>query len=83
MLTKPFLLCLQECGLLTPPGSALTDQLVTIGHPGADHNQNQLQTTAQIQSLLDPSNNLSEKIDELLEQFEEQGKTLPRDFLEQ
>ncbi|XP_060770702.1 nuclear factor of activated T-cells 5a isoform X2 [Neoarius graeffei] len=73
-----------ECGpILTPPGPALTDQLVTIGHPRSDHNQNQLQTNAQIQSLLDESNNLSEKIDELLEQFEEQGKSLPRDFLEQ
>ncbi|XP_053332287.1 nuclear factor of activated T-cells 5a isoform X2 [Clarias gariepinus] len=73
-----------ECGqLLTPPGPALTDQLVTMGHPRSDHNQNQLQTSAQIHSLLDQSNNLSEKIDELLEQFEEQGKTLPRDFLEQ
>ncbi|TSK13377.1 Nuclear factor of activated T-cells 5 [Bagarius yarrelli] len=73
-----------ECGpLLTPPGSALPDQLVTLGHPRSDHNQNQLQTSAQIHSLLDQSNNLSEKIDELLEQFEEQGKMLPRDFLEQ
>ncbi|MCJ8736011.1 hypothetical protein PDJAM_G00254080 [Pangasius djambal] len=73
-----------ECGpLLTPPGPALTDQLVTMGHPRSDHNQNQLQTSAQIHSLLEQSNNLSEKIDELLEQFEEQGKTLPRDFLEQ
>lgn len=79
-----FLLYLLECGqLLTPPGPALTDQLVTMGHPRSDHNQNQLQTSAQIHSLLDQSNNLSEKIDELLEQFEEQGKTLPRDFLEQ
>lgn len=73
-----------ECGpLLTPPGSALPEQLVTMGHPRSDHNQNQLQTSAQIHSLLDQSNNLSEKIDELLEQFEEQGKALPRDFLEQ
>ncbi|KAK3558436.1 hypothetical protein QTP86_018043 [Hemibagrus guttatus] len=74
----------RECGpLLTPPGPALPDQLVTMGHPRSDHNQNQLQTSAQIHSLLDQSNNLSEKLDELLEQFEEQGKTLPRDFLEQ
>ncbi|GAA6091456.1 nuclear factor of activated T-cells 5a isoform X1 [Tachysurus ichikawai] len=73
-----------ECGsLLTPPGPVLPDQLVSMGHPRSDHNQNQLQPSAQIHSLLDQSNNLSEKIDELLEQFEEQGKTLPRDFLEQ
>ncbi|XP_053497026.1 nuclear factor of activated T-cells 5a isoform X3 [Ictalurus furcatus] len=73
-----------ECGpLLTPPGPALTDQLVTMGHPRSDHNQNQLQSSAQIHSLLDQSSSLSEKIDELLEQFEEQGKMLPRDFLEQ
>ncbi|XP_026775822.3 nuclear factor of activated T-cells 5a isoform X1 [Pangasianodon hypophthalmus] len=73
-----------ECGpLLTPPGPTLTDQLVTMGHPRSDHNQNQLQNSAQIHSLLEQSNNLSEKIDELLEQFEEQGKTLPRDFLQQ
>lgn len=84
-LIKPlFLFCFPECGpLLTPPGSALQDQLVTMGHPRSDHNQNQLQTSAQIHSLLDQSNNLSEKFDELLEQFEEQGKALPRDFLEQ
>ncbi|KAI5627102.1 nuclear factor of activated T-cells 5 [Silurus asotus] len=73
-----------ECGqLLTPPGPPLSDQLVTMGHSRSDHNQNHLQTSAQIHSLLDQSNNLSEKLDELLEQFEEQGKTLPRDFLEQ
>ncbi|XP_072527944.1 nuclear factor of activated T-cells 5a isoform X2 [Salminus brasiliensis] len=67
-----------ECGqLLNPPGPALADQLVTMGHPSSDLNQ----SSAQI--LLDQSNNLNEKIDELLERFQEQGKTLPRDFLEQ
>ncbi|XP_062848819.1 nuclear factor of activated T-cells 5a isoform X2 [Trichomycterus rosablanca] len=73
-----------ECGqLLSPSASALGDQLVTLGHPTSDHSQSQLQTGAQIHTLLDQSNNLSEKIDELLEQFQEQEKTLPRDFLEQ
>ncbi|XP_026856799.2 nuclear factor of activated T-cells 5a isoform X1 [Electrophorus electricus] len=61
-----------------------TDQLVTMGHPSVDHNQGQLQTSTQIHTLLDQqSNNINEKIDKLLEQFQEQGKTLPRDFLDQ
>uniref|UniRef100_A0A3B1JQ30 Nuclear factor of activated T-cells 5 n=2 Tax=Astyanax mexicanus TaxID=7994 RepID=A0A3B1JQ30_ASTMX len=73
-----------ECGqLLNSPGPALADQLVNMGHPSSDHNQSQLQNSAQIQTLLDQSSNLDEKIDELLERFQEQGKTLPRDFLEQ
>ncbi|XP_056097006.1 nuclear factor of activated T-cells 5a isoform X1 [Rhinichthys klamathensis goyatoka] len=72
-----------ECGqLINSPGPALSDQLVTMGHPGSDQNQTQLQNNAQIQTLLDPSNNIDEKIDELLERFQEQGKTLPRDFLD-
>uniref|UniRef100_A0A8B9LT92 Nuclear factor of activated T-cells 5 n=1 Tax=Astyanax mexicanus TaxID=7994 RepID=A0A8B9LT92_ASTMX len=78
------LLCFPECGqLLNSPGPALADQLVNMGHPSSDHNQSQLQNSAQIQTLLDQSSNLDEKIDELLERFQEQGKTLPRDFLEQ
>ncbi|XP_066525747.1 nuclear factor of activated T-cells 5a isoform X2 [Hoplias malabaricus] len=73
-----------ECSqLLTSTGPTLADQLVTMGHPSSDHNQSQLQSSAEIQTLLDPSSNLNEKIDELLERFQEQGKTLPRDFLEQ
>lgn len=60
----------------------MSDQLVTMGHPGSDQNQTQLQNNAQIQTLLDQSNNLDDKIDELLERFQEQGKTLPRDFLD-
>ncbi|KAG1934099.1 nuclear factor of activated T-cells [Pimephales promelas] len=68
-----------ECGqLINSPGPALSDQLVTMGHPGSDQNQ----SNAQIQTLLDQSNNIDEKIDELLERFQEQGKTLPRDFLD-
>ncbi|KAI2648119.1 Nuclear factor of activated T-cells 5 [Labeo rohita] len=70
-----------ECGpLMNSPGPSLSDQLVTMGHPGSD--QSQLQTSAQIHPLLDQSNNLEDKIDELLERFQEQGKTLPRDFLD-
>ncbi|XP_065153911.2 nuclear factor of activated T-cells 5a isoform X1 [Paramisgurnus dabryanus] len=72
-----------ECGqLINSPGPALSEQLVTMGHPGLDQNQSQLQTSAQIQTLLDQSNNLDDKIDELLEHFQEQEKTLPRDFLD-
>ncbi|KAA0724157.1 Nuclear factor of activated T-cells 5 [Triplophysa tibetana] len=72
-----------ECGqLINSPGPALPEQLVTMGHPGSDQSQSQLQTSAQIQTLLDQSNNLDEKIDELLERFQEQEKTLPRDFLD-
>ncbi|KAK7122108.1 hypothetical protein R3I93_023045 [Phoxinus phoxinus] len=72
-----------ECGqLINSPGPALSDQLVTMGHPGSDQDQTQLQSNAQIQTLLDQSNNLDDKIDELLERFQEQGKTLPRDFLD-
>lgn len=52
-----------------------------MGHPGSDQNQTQLQTN-EIQTLLDQTNNLDDKIDELLESFQEQGKTLPRDFLD-
>ncbi|KAI7811640.1 nuclear factor of activated T-cells 5a isoform X2 [Triplophysa rosa] len=63
-------------------GPALPEQLVTMGHPGSDQSQSQLQTSAQIQTLLDQSNNLDDKIDELLEHFQEQEKTLPRDFLD-
>uniref|UniRef100_A0A671R876 Nuclear factor of activated T-cells 5 n=1 Tax=Sinocyclocheilus anshuiensis TaxID=1608454 RepID=A0A671R876_9TELE len=70
-----------ECGpLMNSPGPSLSDQLVTMGHPGSD--QTQLQTSAQIHPLLDQSNNLDDKIDELLERFQEQEKTLPRDFLD-
>ncbi|XP_073687994.1 nuclear factor of activated T-cells 5a [Garra rufa] len=70
-----------ECGpLMNSPGPSLSDQLVTMGHPGSD--QTQLQTSAQIHPLLDQSDNLEDKIDELLERFQEQGKTLPRDFLD-
>ncbi|KAK2867546.1 hypothetical protein Q8A67_025663 [Cirrhinus molitorella] len=70
-----------ECGpLMNSPGPSLSDQLVTMGHPGSD--QTQLQPSAQIHPLLDQSNNLEDKIDELLERFQEQGKTLPRDFLD-
>uniref|UniRef100_A0A9J8CU69 Nuclear factor of activated T-cells 5 n=1 Tax=Cyprinus carpio carpio TaxID=630221 RepID=A0A9J8CU69_CYPCA len=70
-----------ECGpLMNSPGSSLSDQLVTMGHPGSD--QAQFQTSAQIHPLLDQSSNLDDKIDELLERFQEQGKTLPRDFLD-
>ncbi|XP_067293159.1 nuclear factor of activated T-cells 5a isoform X2 [Pseudorasbora parva] len=66
-----------ECGsLINSPGPPLSDQLVTMGH--SDQNQ----TNAEIQTLLDQSNNLDDKIDELLERFQEQGKTLPRDFLD-
>ncbi|KAL7867846.1 hypothetical protein SRHO_G00092300 [Serrasalmus rhombeus] len=73
-----------ECGqLLNPSGPALADRLVSMGHPSSDHNQSQLQTSAQIHTLLDQSSNLNEKIDELLERFQEQGKTLSRNFLEQ
>ncbi|XP_076863518.1 nuclear factor of activated T-cells 5a isoform X2 [Brachyhypopomus gauderio] len=61
-----------------------TDQLVTMGHAAVDHNQGQLHASTQIHTLLDQqSNNINEKIDKLLEQFQEQGKTLPRDFLDQ
>ncbi|XP_016342016.1 nuclear factor of activated T-cells 5-like isoform X1 [Sinocyclocheilus anshuiensis] len=70
-----------ECGpLMNSPDSSLSDQLVTMGHPGSD--QTQFQTGAQIHPLLDQSNNLDDKIDELLERFQEQRKTLPRDFLD-
>ncbi|XP_043083263.1 nuclear factor of activated T-cells 5a isoform X2 [Puntigrus tetrazona] len=70
-----------ECGpLLNSPGPPLSDQLVTLGHPSSD--QTQLQTSAQIHPLLDQTNNLDDKIDELLERFQEQEKTLPRDFLD-
>uniref|UniRef100_A0A673IMD5 Nuclear factor of activated T-cells 5 n=1 Tax=Sinocyclocheilus rhinocerous TaxID=307959 RepID=A0A673IMD5_9TELE len=70
-----------ECGpLMNSPGPSLSDQLVTMGHPGSD--QTQLQTSAQIHPLLDQSNNFDDKIDELLERFQEQEKTLPRDFLD-
>ncbi|XP_059392519.1 nuclear factor of activated T-cells 5-like isoform X1 [Carassius carassius] len=70
-----------ECGpLMNSPGPSLSDQLVTMGHPGSD--QTQLQTSAQIHPLLDQSNNLDDKIDELLEHFQEHEKTLPRDFLD-
>ncbi|XP_058623927.1 nuclear factor of activated T-cells 5a isoform X2 [Onychostoma macrolepis] len=70
-----------ECGpLMNSPGPSLSDQLVTMGHPGSD--QTQLQTSAQIHPLLDQSNNLDDKIDELLERFQEQEKALPRDFLD-
>ncbi|XP_051548321.1 nuclear factor of activated T-cells 5-like isoform X1 [Myxocyprinus asiaticus] len=72
-----------ECGqLINSPGPTLSDQLVTMGHAGSDQNQSQLQTSAQIQTLLDQTSNLDDKIDELLEQFQEQGTTLPRDFLD-
>lgn len=72
-----------DCGtLINSPGPPLSDQLVTLGHPGADQNQTQLQTNAQIQTLLDPSSNLEDKIDQLLESFQEQGKSLPQDFLD-
>ncbi|XP_056595704.1 nuclear factor of activated T-cells 5a isoform X2 [Triplophysa dalaica] len=72
-----------ECGqLINSPGPALPEQLVTMGHPGSDQSQSQLQTSAQIQTILDQSNNLDDKIDELLERFQEQEKTLPRDFLD-
>uniref|UniRef100_A0A672K4L4 Nuclear factor of activated T-cells 5-like n=1 Tax=Sinocyclocheilus grahami TaxID=75366 RepID=A0A672K4L4_SINGR len=70
-----------ECGpLMNSPGPSLSDQLVTMGHPGSD--QTQLQTSSQIHPLLDQSNNLDDKIDELLERFQEQEKALPRDFLD-
>ncbi|XP_051546291.1 nuclear factor of activated T-cells 5a isoform X2 [Myxocyprinus asiaticus] len=72
-----------ECGqLINSPGPTLSDQLVTMGHPGSDQNQSQLQTSAQIETLLDQSSNIEDKIDELLERFQEQAKTLPRDFLD-
>ncbi|XP_030622038.1 nuclear factor of activated T-cells 5a isoform X2 [Chanos chanos] len=75
-----------ECGqLINTSGPTLSDQLVTIGHAGPSQTQNQLQSSAQIQTLLDQSNNMNNtqnmvKIDELLESLQEQGKNLSGDF---
>ncbi|TRY85808.1 hypothetical protein DNTS_011856 [Danionella cerebrum] len=66
-----------QCGaLINPPGPALPDQLVSMGHSAPDQSQiqslldqNPLQTSAQIQSLLDQTQT-SAQIQSLLDQNE-------------
>ena len=69
--------------LMNPQGPSLTNQLVSLGHPGP--NQNQLPSSAQIQNLLEQSSSLNDtqnmvKIDDFLETLQEQEKNLSGDF---
>uniref|UniRef100_A0A8C7UXN1 Nuclear factor of activated T-cells 5 n=1 Tax=Oncorhynchus mykiss TaxID=8022 RepID=A0A8C7UXN1_ONCMY len=79
-----------ECGqLITSPGTTLSDQIIAISQSG----QNQRESEAQIQSLLNQSMSESgsmqnsmtasqnmEKIDDLLVSLQEQGNNLTRSY---
>ncbi|XP_028813171.1 nuclear factor of activated T-cells 5a isoform X2 [Denticeps clupeoides] len=50
-----------ECSsLMNPAGPSLSEQLVSMGHPGTSQNQGQLQNSAQIQNLLEQSGSISD-----------------------
>lgn len=79
-----------ECGqLINSPGTTLSDQIIAISQSG----QNQRESEAQIQSLLNQSMSESgsmqnsmtasqnmEKIDDLLVSLQEQGNNLTRSY---
>ncbi|CDQ62373.1 unnamed protein product [Oncorhynchus mykiss] len=70
-----------ECGqLITSPGTTLSDQIIAISQSG----QNQRESEAQIQSLLNQSimtaSQNMEKIDDLLVSLQEQGNNLTRSY---
>ena len=79
-----------ECGqLINTPGNTLSDQIIAISQSGQD----QRESDAQIQSLLDQSMSESrsmqssmtasqnmEKIDDLLVSLQEQGNNLTRSY---